>query len=122
MTNYKVFTGIGINSYWMLFLRTALLAFLFLLFTSSRLFAQTKTITMDGREVIMHPNGKWEYAPEKKLPEQVAVNGGCKYSKNQVDNIKGTIVKMMEREKIIGYTPDEMKKIFTDSHYLTIDA
>lgn len=53
---------------------------------------------------------------------QMSEKPACPGMKSITDETKGTITKMMTREKIIAFTPDKLKEIFTDSDYLEIEA
>ncbi len=114
MANLNPFTNLNARTSFAFVLRKTRWGCLFLLVTSATAFAQEK---------IKPVKSKSEPAiTEKKVAVKNIVSTGCNYSKNQVDNTKGSVVKMMEREKFIAYTPDEMKEIFPDSDYITIEA
>jgi len=120
--SYNIATGSELhNGMMMIFLRTMLLLFLFFLLTSAQGFAQGKTITIDGKEAFLKPNGKWEYVRKEKAGAPDKKNG-CQYSKNHVDILKGTTIKILEREKLVSHTPEELKKIFTNNDYITLDS
>ncbi len=112
--NLRIYTSMELNKSALLLLRTALFASLFILFTSEKSFAQDKTTRIYSKKETL--------ITEKKVAEKLTGRNECNYSKNQVDNTKGTVVKMMEREKFIASTPDEMKEIFPDSDYITMEA
>ncbi|HXH20297.1 MAG TPA: hypothetical protein VNJ07_14570, partial [Chitinophagales bacterium] len=60
--NYKTFTGnIVHNGIFIVFIRTAVLLSLFFLLTSQRGYSQGKIITVDGREALLFPSGKWKF-------------------------------------------------------------
>jgi hypothetical protein len=120
--SYNTTTGSELfSSMIIMFLRSVLLLFLFFLLTSMYAFSQGKTITIDGREAILKPNGKWEYVKKTKV-EPPAKTADCQYSKNHIDNLKGTTIKILEREKLVSHTPEELKKVFTDREYISLDA
>ena len=119
--NHKAFAGINMSrEISLVLIRTVLLLLLFFLLTSQTGFSQSKSITIDGRAAILHPNGKWEFV--KKSKKELEAKKECAYSKNQIDNIKGTVVKVLERERIVSYTSEELKKIYADKDYITMDA
>ncbi len=119
--NYKAFAGIGVNnSVTIVIIRTGLLLLLFFLLTSVEGYSQGKAITINGKNAVLYPSGKWELVKKSKI--EPAESKDCDYAKNQVDNIKGTVIKVLQREKIISFTSEELKKIYGDRDYVTMDA
>lgn len=120
MFSYKI-TGISINDLITVFFRTVILLTLFFLLTSMTALAQGKIITIDGKPALLKPNGKWEYLKTRKK-KQSSQAKDCHLSKDYTDNIKGTILKITEREKLVKYTPYEFQKLFPNQDYLMLDA
>lgn len=85
----------------------------FLLLISFKTFAQAP--------VTKASSAKREVAATKKKAA-IPAKPACRYSKNEVDQSKGRVLKMMEHEKLIRHTPEEMKEVFKDSDYITMSA
>lgn len=47
---------------------------------------------------------------------------GCNYTKKEVDQAKGRVLKMMQQEQLIKHTPEEMKEVFKESDFITMKA
>ncbi len=120
--SFKTAPGIDLTrSLIIIFIRTLVLLFFFFFLTSVQGFSQGKPITIDGRESAIKPNGKQEYAKKQKAGAAVK-NADCQYSKNHIDSLQGTTIKILGRETLVSHTPQELKKIFTDHDYISIEA
>ncbi|HXH19904.1 MAG TPA: hypothetical protein VNJ07_12560, partial [Chitinophagales bacterium] len=62
----------------------------------------------------------WKFV--KKSKREAAPHYECVYAKNHVDKMNGNVIKVMERERLVSYTPEELKKIYVTQDYLTMDA
>ncbi len=115
--------GINISIILKVFLRSILFLVLFYIFTSGTASAQVKSAKMEKREITGAPDKRSESkAIENKSAEASPEIQNCAFAKNSVDEKEGSVIRVMKREKFIGYTPPEMKSLFPDNSYITIDG
>lgn len=80
-------------------------------------------ISAYAQEQNISPAGKkTELTTVNRISTETPPKSGCNFLKNIVDEKKGTVAKMMEREKIIAHTPDKMKKLFPDDAFITMEG
>ncbi|MCF8298099.1 MAG: hypothetical protein K9J13_11180 [Saprospiraceae bacterium] len=84
------------------------------------LFGQNQEATTNnGRKIILKPDGTWEYKLEQKDSINSITTPDCSYSSNEVDEFTGKMKIIMNKQDFINYSPDELKKYYSNKDYFS---